>query len=196
MTQNQNNQPRSLLKPVGIASPLTGTPNWTMAVFEKDLVPEGTELFVQPSDSRLCLEVEVSNDNAMHWKDRLEKANAHITQLKQRAQLAENKAGLCQLFIEDLEESGLKLEDDLLQTLVNLKGKLAQLFVQPSESRLEVEVSNENAPMWKKRWATQTDFSNKILRQLGDAKKLLQQVEENGAHPAFLKEINEFLSKE
>lgn len=82
MPKNQNNQPRSLLSPVGIASPLTGTPNWTMAVFEKDLVPEGTELFVQPSEGRLKLEVEVSNENAIKWQSALKEQVARSTRLR------------------------------------------------------------------------------------------------------------------
>ena len=40
------------------------------------LAPVGTELFVQPKDSRLTLEVLVANENAKHWKDSLSQTNA------------------------------------------------------------------------------------------------------------------------
>lgn len=65
MTQNQH----SLLNPVGKAqSILVGTKTMTMVLCEPSVVPEGTELFVQPSEGRLKLEVEVANDNAQKWK--------------------------------------------------------------------------------------------------------------------------------
>ena len=72
-------QKNSLLNSVGKAESFgkdlfpTGK---TIAVFEASQVPVGTELFVQPSDSRLTLEVLVANDNAKHWKDSLSQTNA------------------------------------------------------------------------------------------------------------------------
>src|SRR6185437_13785358 len=40
----------------------------TIAIFEASQVPEGAELFVTPSNSRLSLELEVANENAAHHK--------------------------------------------------------------------------------------------------------------------------------
>lgn len=40
----------------------------TTACFLASDVPEGTELFVQPKDSRLSLELEVANENAAHHR--------------------------------------------------------------------------------------------------------------------------------
>lgn len=40
----------------------------TIAIFDASQVPEGSELYVTPSDSRLSLEVEVANENAAHHK--------------------------------------------------------------------------------------------------------------------------------
>ena len=49
----------------------------------------GCELYVQPKDSRLKLEVEVANENAMHWKGNLEKAhNANSALRKEVRQMA------------------------------------------------------------------------------------------------------------
>ena len=39
-----------------------------IAQVDLSLAPVGCELYVQPSEGRLKLEVEVANDNAMHWK--------------------------------------------------------------------------------------------------------------------------------
>lgn len=66
----------SLFQPVGKAQAMTGTNGaWTMAVFEGSQVPVDAELYLQPSEGRLRLEVEVANDNALHWKEGLNKAN-------------------------------------------------------------------------------------------------------------------------
>lgn len=46
--------------------------------------PVGSELYVTPSDKRLSLEVEVANDNAQHWQDGLNKANARNTGLRKQ----------------------------------------------------------------------------------------------------------------
>ena len=42
----------------------------------------GSELFVQPSVGRLRLEVEVANENALHWQDGLRKANVRAAELR------------------------------------------------------------------------------------------------------------------
>lgn len=79
MTKEKN----SLLNPVGKASPMPGTPAWTMAIFEANTVPEGTELFVQPKDSRLTLEIQVANDNALHWHTAYKNLAERHSQLRQ-----------------------------------------------------------------------------------------------------------------
>lgn len=73
---------KSILAPVGVASPMTGTPQWTMAVFDAKDVPAGTELYVQPSEGRLKLEVEVANENAVHWRQQLTTANLQIATMR------------------------------------------------------------------------------------------------------------------
>lgn len=47
-----------------------------IAHVDANLAPTGTKLYVQPKDSRLNLEVEVANDNALHWQQGLRDANA------------------------------------------------------------------------------------------------------------------------
>lgn len=42
----------------------------------------GCELYVQPKDSRLTLEIQVANDNALHWKVALGKANIRNAELR------------------------------------------------------------------------------------------------------------------
>lgn len=42
----------------------------------------GSELYVQPKDSRLRLEVEVANDNASKWHGHLVEANARNRRLR------------------------------------------------------------------------------------------------------------------
>lgn len=62
---------KSLLSPVGKAvacQVVNGMTTMTVAVFDASQVPEGSELYVQPKDSRLRLEVEVANDNAAHHR--------------------------------------------------------------------------------------------------------------------------------
>lgn len=46
-----------------------------IAQVDLSLAPVGSELYVQPKDSRLKLEVEVANENALHWQEGLRKAN-------------------------------------------------------------------------------------------------------------------------
>lgn len=74
---------KSLLEPVGIAQAMQGTNGgFTMAVFQASQVPVDCELYVQPKDSRLRLEVEIANENALHWKDGLSHANERCAQLR------------------------------------------------------------------------------------------------------------------
>ena len=74
----------SLLSPVGKADPMPGTNGaFTMAVFEASQVPVGVELYLQPKDSRLRLEVEVANDNASHWHGHLVASHAKSKKLRQ-----------------------------------------------------------------------------------------------------------------
>ena len=48
---------------------------------------------MQPKDSRLKLEVEVANENALHWKDGLQKANERNSNLRKRLAIAEALLG-------------------------------------------------------------------------------------------------------
>lgn len=65
-------------QPMGRASLVPGMTQTTMCVFSAASVPVGTELFVQPKDSRLMLEVEVANENAAHHKQISEKRGNEI----------------------------------------------------------------------------------------------------------------------
>lgn len=80
---------KSVLSPVGIVSSITtgplirgGATTIGIAHIDLSLAPVGSELYVQPKDSRLKLEVEVANDNALHWKDGLNKANERSARLR------------------------------------------------------------------------------------------------------------------
>lgn len=80
-----NNEKNSLLNPVGkvlcLAQTMTGE-TIGIAQVNASLAPVGCELFVQPKDSRLKLEVEVANENALHWQDGLRKANVLAAELR------------------------------------------------------------------------------------------------------------------
>ena len=85
MPQNHH----SLLNPVGIVAKIPTGPmtrgEQTMigiAHIDLSLAPEGTELFVQPSEGRLKLEIEVANDNALKWQDALKEQVARSTRLR------------------------------------------------------------------------------------------------------------------
>lgn len=55
-----------------------------IAQVDLSLAPVGSELYVQPSEGRLRLELEVANDNAMSWKRSLETQHTANTKLRQR----------------------------------------------------------------------------------------------------------------
>lgn len=66
-----------LREPVGKVSTLLDPTTGKMtgvAIVNLDQAPEGSELYVQPNDSRLALEVEVATENALHWRDQLSKS--------------------------------------------------------------------------------------------------------------------------
>jgi len=76
---------KSVLAPVGkvIVAAQTATGNQIgIAQVDLSLAPVGSELFVQPSVGRLKLEVEVANENALHWQDGLRKANVRAAELR------------------------------------------------------------------------------------------------------------------
>lgn len=60
----------------------------------------GTELYVQPSEGRLKLEVEVANDNALKWQ------NALGIQQERNKQLRDEVREL-QAFIKDVLDAGV-----------------------------------------------------------------------------------------
>lgn len=80
-----NSEKNSLLNPVGkvlcLAQTMTGE-TIGIAQVNASLAPVGSELFVQPSVGRLKLEVEVANENALHWQDGLRKANVLAAELR------------------------------------------------------------------------------------------------------------------
>lgn len=83
MSQEQKN---SLLDPVGKVLCQAQTAGGGMigiAQVNLSLAPVGCELYVQPSEGRLKLEVEVANDNAMHWKHTLMTCQAQKKRLRE-----------------------------------------------------------------------------------------------------------------
>lgn len=94
---------KSLFAPVGKAQKfrsMNGEVTMTLAIFDASQVPEGSDLYVQPKDSRLKLEIEVANDNALHWKNALGLANE-----RNRQQRKENRD--LRTFMQDLLDSGV-----------------------------------------------------------------------------------------
>lgn len=71
----------SVGKAVMLGSQLMATGK-TIAIFDASRVPEGCELYVEPSVDRLKMEVVVANDNALHWKEGLDTANIRAAQLR------------------------------------------------------------------------------------------------------------------
>lgn len=71
-------------KPLGTAISVPGmlTQNLTMGVFDAREVPTGTELFAQPSESRLNLELQVVKDNNLVLQDRLRQAEKEARMAK------------------------------------------------------------------------------------------------------------------
>lgn len=99
----------SLFQPVGKAQAMTGTNvAWTMAVFEGSQVPVDAELYLQPSEGRLKLEVEVANDNALHWHN-----NLVATQGKYK---------LARMRVRQLERRKISLEAELKRAKEMLLG--------------------------------------------------------------------------
>ncbi|MNQ24773.1 hypothetical protein D3C85_379770 [compost metagenome] len=75
----------SVLRPVGkvICEAMVATGGTIgIAQVNLSLAPVGCELYVQPKDSRLKLEVEVANDNALHWQEGLRKANTRNSEVR------------------------------------------------------------------------------------------------------------------
>lgn len=97
-----------LREPVGKVSalfdPTTGKMTGVVIV---NLVqaPEGSELYVQPNDSRLALEVEVATDNALHWREKL--GEAHIANSKLREQLRDMRTAMRNLLDNDYINSSV-----------------------------------------------------------------------------------------
>lgn len=66
----------------------------------------GCELYVQPSEGRLKLEVEVANDNAMHWKHTLMTCQAQKKRLREALRkIALIKDNLKSVGWEEIEEA-------------------------------------------------------------------------------------------
>lgn len=92
-----------LREPVGKVSALPDLTTGKMtgvAIIDLDLAPEGSELYVQPSVSRLTLEVEVATDNALHWRDQLSKSQDNYRAVRDSLREA-------QRILRDLLDQGL-----------------------------------------------------------------------------------------
>lgn len=89
---------KSLFAPVGQAMmlglPILATGK-TIAIFDASQVPEGCDLYVQPKDSRLKLEIEVANDNCLHFKELAMKRGGKM--LRMRRLLRELQQPACGL---------------------------------------------------------------------------------------------------
>lgn len=80
-----NRDKKSVLNPVGkvvcrLETPHGGTTG--IAQVDLSLAPVGTELYVQPSEGRLKLEIEVANDNALAWQKALSAEQVRNKQLR------------------------------------------------------------------------------------------------------------------
>ncbi len=118
----------SVLKPVGKVLCVAQTATGGMigiAQVDINLAPVGTELFVQPSEGRLKLEIEVANENALHWQKALRDANERITELRNEKYRLRDLLHATHILIEHsdfscVEETALQMHD--LQKLI--KGAL------------------------------------------------------------------------
>lgn len=104
--EKKNSLPEdSALHPVGRVStmkvtfPKIGEMTIGVAHVDLDRAPEGSVLYVHPSEGRLTCEVEVANANALHWKESLNKTNIRAAELRtERLRL--------RAFIRDLLDTG------------------------------------------------------------------------------------------
>lgn len=98
-----NNEKNSLLNPVGKVICLAQTASGEtigIAQVNASLAAVGCELYVQPKDSRLKLEVEVANENALHWQNGLKKANILAAELRTEKYRLRDLLRATKLFLE------------------------------------------------------------------------------------------------
>lgn len=107
---------KSLLNPVGVVRKIQTYPSGTMgiAVVDLSLAPAGSELYVQPSEGRLRLEVEVANDNATKWKNALGAEQERNKQLRDEVRQARELLRRCASFQLNPDLNGA-IEQFLLQ---------------------------------------------------------------------------------
>lgn len=101
-----SNEKNSLLEPVGKVLCLAETPNGSMigiAQVNASLAPVGSELYVQPKDSRLKLEVAVANENALHHKKVCEDRGEWIHKARKLLRRAQEN-GMPSVLAEDIKK--------------------------------------------------------------------------------------------
>lgn len=101
-----NQKKNSLLSPVGkvICQAQTATGEMIgIAQVDLSLAPVGCELYVQPKDSRLRLELEVANENAVHHKEECEKRGVWIHKARKLLRRAEEN-GMPSVLAEDIKK--------------------------------------------------------------------------------------------
>lgn len=97
MTENK----KSVLNPIGkVICAAQAATGGTIGIAQVDLslAPEGTELYVQPSEGRLKLEVEVANDNALKWQNALGIQQERNKQLRDEVRQARELLRRCASF--------------------------------------------------------------------------------------------------
>lgn len=108
-TQNKH----SLLTPVGVVAAIPtstairgGQTMIGVAHIDLSLAPVGTELFVQPSESKLRLEIEVANENALHWQNCYNRTNTRVAQQRTEKYKALGEVRELKQFVQELLDSG------------------------------------------------------------------------------------------
>lgn len=111
----------SLLSPVGkvLCQAQTATGEMIgIAQVNLSLAPVGCELYVQPKDSRLKLEVEVANENALHWQEGLRKANITSAELRTEKYRLRDLLRSTLLFLESCDEQDREHNERVLLELI------------------------------------------------------------------------------
>jgi hypothetical protein len=99
---------KNLFAPVGKAMML-GVPELatgkTIVIFDASQVPEGCDLYVQPSVGRLKLEVEVANDNCLHFKElALKRGGKMLSMRRLLRELQQPASGLAPDLVAKIEK--------------------------------------------------------------------------------------------
>jgi hypothetical protein len=102
-------------KPLGTVTEMPGitTEIWTMAVFDAKEVPIGTELFAQPSENRLNLELQVAKDHNLL-------AQNSLRQAEKEARMAKTMLADAVKYLAKIEAEGTVQ----IRTLIEIRGFL------------------------------------------------------------------------